>query len=75
MWGWVLAAVVLVLAAVAGAVWFFFRFAFVRREEERTGQEFAEDGSIWTPFGQRMEEAQAWLAGSVYRSGAAGSKQ
>lgn len=63
MWGWVLAAVVLVLAAaVAGAVWFFFRFAFVRREEERTGQEYAEDGSIWTPFGRRMEEAQAWLA-------------
>lgn len=62
MWGWVLAAVVIVLAVVAGAVWFFFRFAFVRREEERTGQEYAEDGSIWTPFGQRMEEAQAWLA-------------
>ena len=63
MWGWaVLIVLVVAAAAVAGAVWFFFRFAFVRREEERTGQEYAEDGSIWTPFGRRMEEAQAWLA-------------
>lgn len=60
MWAWLCLGALLL--ALAGAVWFFFRFAFVRRERERTGQEYEKEESIWNPFGPRMRDAQAWLA-------------
>lgn len=62
-WLWVLLGVVLLLALAAlGAAWYFFRYAVLRSEKERTEEEYYGDGSIWQPFQAPMRRGQAWLA-------------
>ena len=62
MWGWIVLGVLLfLLLLVFGAAGYFFRFAILRREKERTDEEYEEKDSIWYPFRERMREAQAWV--------------
>lgn len=61
-WLWILAAAAaVVLAALAGATAFFFKFSIRRRRHERPDEQYADDDSIWYPFRQRMEQAQAYI--------------
>lgn len=61
-WLWILLAVVLLLVlAVFGAAWYFFRFSILRAQEERTDEEYEQEDSIWHDYGDRMKEAQAWI--------------
>lgn len=62
MWIWILLAVVLLLVlAVFGAAWYFFRFSILRAPKERVDEEYEQADSIWHDYGDRMKEAQAWL--------------
>lgn len=63
MWIWILLAVVLLLVlAVFGAAWYFFRFSILRGSKERTEEDYYEgDDSIWKPFRESMTKAQQWL--------------
>ena len=61
-WMWILLAVVLVLLLLlVGAGIFFFRFSMVRGGKDPKETDFLREGTIWYPFLQRMEEAQAWI--------------
>jgi len=63
MWIWILLAVVLLLVvALFGAAWYFFRFSILRAPKERTEEDYYEgDDSIWKPFRESMTKAQQWL--------------
>ncbi len=62
MWIWILAGIfLLLLLALLGAGQYFFRFAVLRRSTEREDEQYEQPDSIWNPFRERMEEAQAWI--------------
>lgn len=62
-WLWVLLAVIAVLLlALCGAAWYFFKLSIVRAKTERAEENYYEgDDSIWKPFRESMTKAQAWL--------------
>lgn len=63
MWIWILLAVLaLLLIALCGATWYFFKLSIVRAEKERPQEDYYEgEGSIWKSFGDSMQRAQSWL--------------
>lgn len=62
MWLWILLGILaLLVLAVFGAAWYFFRFSILRADTERTDEEYEEETSIWHPFRERMAEAQRWI--------------
>ena len=62
LWGWVLLGVLgAALLVLLGAGLFFFRFSMVRGKRRQREEEFLKKGTIWHPFRQRMEEAQAFI--------------
>lgn len=59
---WIVLGVLLFLVlAVFAAAGYFFKFSILRAKEERTDEEYEDEGSIWNPARDRMEAAQAWL--------------
>lgn len=64
-WLWILLIVlVIVLAALCGAAWYFFKLSILRgdRSKERTEADFiAPDNETWGPVNEKMKEAQAWM--------------
>lgn len=63
MWIWIIVGVVLLLlAALLGAAWYFFKFSMVRNVPERDEESYYHgDDSIWSPFQESMREAQGWM--------------
>lgn len=63
LWLWILLIVLAVLlAALCGAAWYFFKLSILRGDKERTEEDFlAPDNETWGPVNQRMKEAQAWM--------------
>ncbi len=62
-WLWILLGVIVVLVvALFGAAWYFFKLSIVRAEKERPEEDYYEgDDSIWKPFRESMTKAQQWL--------------
>ncbi len=62
-WLWILLGVLTVLLiALFGAAWYFFKLSIVRAEKEQTEADFYEgDDSIWKPFRESMTQAQKWM--------------
>ena len=57
---WACVVLLIVLGVLGGAGGFFFRFAMVRGKEQPEG-DFLKEGTIWHPFRERMEAAQAYI--------------
>ncbi len=62
-WLWILLGVlVLLLLALMGAAWYFFKLSIVRETKEKSEEDFYEgNDSIWKPFRESMTQAQKWM--------------
>ena len=59
---WVILGICAVLvAALLAASVFFFRFSIRRYRVEGTDEQYEDEGSIWKPYRERMEEAQRFI--------------
>lgn len=63
MWVWIIVGIIVLLVlALFGAAWYFFKFSIVRNVPERDEESYYHgDDSIWSPFQESMREAQKWM--------------
>lgn len=63
MWLWILLGVLAVLViALFGAAWYFFKLSIVREEREKTEADFVAEDSLWKDHREVVDQAQKWMA-------------